>query len=491
MESPKKRGRPKKDDATAKAVARRRQRSAKRKGVSKSVGRPKKTSTQTQTQTQIVNVKVGDTAKKTTRRASGKSSGTPPASYQHNLAPIFIQPSPQPDYTELFKALQNNQSIQPPMETIRENTPLSTSVSQGIQTSNPLSLGVSQAVQTSSKLSVKSEPARAKPSFVPNNFIPKDFLGRRIEDDEVSELSMDESGIIMDEPFSVKSEPLPFDTQPPPLIRSVSDPISSAPRPRPKPSKRRPFTQQDLDDEVMYKELLRRNQDITFLNDMVSQSSLENKEEFQEEFKSPLEPFGSTTGSIKGDDNTLEYDSSVSSIPISKASSSKASITSQSVDDIFSKSPSVKQLEKEVPVKKSKRAEEEESISSATSTIASRISPSQVVELTAKSPKPLTESSAKAKKEQSAMRMTFDKLQKEKKLHQLSSDDLYFIVVGAGNKKRVDALKKYYDENKEKRGKGYELFSTLLNQKATGTLPIVPSKGGRPKGIFTPTSTFV
>lgn len=394
MESPKKRGRPKREEVSEKALARRRQRSAKRKGVSKPKGRPKKTSTQTQSQTQIVNVKIGDTPKKSTRKASGKSSGVPPASYKHNLAPIFIQPSPQPDYTELFKALQNNRSI--PMESIAENTPLSTSVSQGIQTSNPLSISVSQAIRT--PLSVKSEPARVKPSFVSNNFIPNDFLGRKLEDDEISELSMDDSGITMDEPaFSVKSEPIPTKT-PPPLRSSQSEP-------KPKPSKRLPIT----------------------------------NEEFSE-FQSPLQKFGNTTGSIKGDDNSLE-DSKSLEVSFKSTSSVAPSMTSSNVKSIFGAAAE----------------EEEESVQ------VGRVSLGQL---------PKQEFSSKKKIEESLFRVNFDKLNKDKKLHQLTDRELLLLLKMDGNVKRETQIKKYYKDNPDKMNtKSFKTYDRLLEMRGKGQLP--------------------
>lgn len=220
MEAPKKRGRPKNEDASAKVIARRRQRSAKRKGVSKPRGRPKKTTqSQTQNVSQVVNVRV-DTPKKTTRRAPSRPrQQMPPASIPQPT--IIQQPAPAIDYTPLFNALQNFNPINQ-TQRIPE------------QVSNPLSMAVGNAmprqesvpVDVAEEISLKPSKAQVAPlsQSVYDRLLAQqynEFLTRPLErpraprkepltseeedfDDTISEITFNEEGTIL--PASVASQ---------------------------------------------------------------------------------------------------------------------------------------------------------------------------------------------------------------------------------------------------------------------------------------------
>lgn len=223
MESTKKRGRPKKEDASAKAVARRRQRSAKRRGVQAKRGRPKSSQTQTQNVSQVVNVRVGDTKPKSkSRRASSRPrQQMPPASIPQPT--IIQQPAPAIDYTPLFNALQN---FNPIAQTQRIPE----------QVSNPLSMAVGNAMprQESVPVDVAEEislqPSRAKVAPLSQSVYERmleqernEFLTRPLEtprpraprkepltseeedfDDNISEITFNEEGTIL--PASVASQ---------------------------------------------------------------------------------------------------------------------------------------------------------------------------------------------------------------------------------------------------------------------------------------------
>lgn len=161
MESEKKKvGRPMKKEVSKKTEARRKQRAAKKAGTSVAKGRPKKKATQSQSQrqvvSQVVNVRVGDTAKKRRRAPSKPRQALPPASIPMPTTIIQQQP-PQPDFTGLFQALQQN--FRPV-----------------IQETNPLAQGVSNAFFAQQMAGVQAEERRAgrtAGSFVPPQSIPE------------------------------------------------------------------------------------------------------------------------------------------------------------------------------------------------------------------------------------------------------------------------------------------------------------------------------
>lgn len=109
----KKRGRPLKQEVSEKTKAKRKQRSAKKKGQVLKKGRP----TMSQSVSQSVVVKIGDTSRKrsSTRRPAAPAAFTPPT---------IIQGPPPIDYTPLFQSMR---SLQNPMPMIQESTPLSMS----------------------------------------------------------------------------------------------------------------------------------------------------------------------------------------------------------------------------------------------------------------------------------------------------------------------------------------------------------------------------
>lgn len=113
----KKRGRPLKQEVSEKTKAKRKQRSAKKKGQVLKKGRP----TMSQSVSQSVIVKIGDTSRK--RRSSSRRPPAPAAF----TPPTIIQGPPQIDYTPLFQSMR---SLQNPMPMIQESTPLSMSTQQ-------------------------------------------------------------------------------------------------------------------------------------------------------------------------------------------------------------------------------------------------------------------------------------------------------------------------------------------------------------------------
>jgi hypothetical protein len=88
--------------------------------------RKRKAPTQKQKQTQRQSVVVNIGAKKSSgRKKTSGRGGLPPPSYQHNLAPTFIQPSQQTDYTPLLMAVLQSGKVQAPVPIRNADTPLS------------------------------------------------------------------------------------------------------------------------------------------------------------------------------------------------------------------------------------------------------------------------------------------------------------------------------------------------------------------------------